>query len=401
MNDLILVVNAGSSSLKFHMYAVGEDERLAFQYGGQVSGIGEGMPAFKVDDEHGAPLERQSLEPSQAHDLHSAQALVADWLLARLDREPIAVGHRIVHGGPRYDRALPLTPQVLDYLDSLSPLAPLHQQNNLAPVRVIFDRWPEIFQVACLDTAFHQGQAPHVQHFALPQRFFEQGVRRYGFHGLSYHYIAEHLQQHWPQVAQGRTLVAHLGSGASACALKQGRSLETTMGFTALDGLPMGTRPGRLDAGVVLWMMEQGLDHDTIQSILYTESGLKGLSGISADMRVLQESDDPRAQLAVDYFCYRAAESLAGLCVSLQGLDTLVFTAGIGEHSAGVRARIAQHLAWMGVELDPARNQAGDTVISTQASPVRVMVIPTNEERIIAEQSLALVRSAQVQKAGL
>ncbi len=397
MNDLILVVNAGSSSLKFHMYAVGEDERLAFQYGGQVSGIGGGMPAFKVDDEHGAPLERQSLDPSQAHDLHSAQALVADWLLARLDREPIAVGHRIVHGGPRYDRALPLTPQVLEYLDSLSPLAPLHQQNNLAPVRVIFDRWPEIFQVACLDTAFHQGQAPHVQHFALPQRFYEQGVRRYGFHGLSYHYIAEHLQQHWPQVAQGRTLVAHLGSGASACALKQGRSLETTMGFTALDGLPMGTRPGRLDAGVVLWMMEQGLDHDTIQSILYTESGLKGLSGISADMRVLQESDDPRAQLAVDYFCYRAAESLAGLCVSLQGLDTLVFTAGIGERSPGVRARIAQHLAWMGVELDPTRNQAGDTVISTQASPVRVMVIPTNEERIIAEQSLALVRSAQVQ----
>ena len=273
----------------------------------------------------------------------------------------------------------------------------MHQQNNLAPVRVIFDRWPEIFQVACLDTAFHQGQAPHVQHFALPQRFYEQGVRRYGFHGLSYHYIAEHLQQHWPQVAQGRTLVAHLGSGASACALKQGRSLETTMGFTALDGLPMGTRPGRLDAGVVLWMMEQGLDHDTIQSILYTESGLKGLSGISADMRVLQESDDPRAQLAVDYFCYRAAESLAGLCVSLQGLDTLVFTAGIGERSPGVRARIAQHLAWMGVELDPTRNQAGDTVISTQASPVRVMVIPTNEERIIAEQSLALVRSAQVQ----
>lgn len=397
MNDLILVVNAGSSSLKFHMYAVGEDERLVFQYGGQVSGIGAGMPAFKVDDEHGAPLERQSLEPAQAHDLHSAQALVADWLLARLDREPIAVGHRIVHGGPRYDRALPLTPQVLDYLDSLSPLAPLHQQNNLAPVRVIFDRWPEIFQVACLDTAFHQGQAPHVQHFALPQRFFEQGVRRYGFHGLSYHYIAEHLQQHWPQVAQGRTLVAHLGSGASACALKQGRSLETTMGFTALDGLPMGTRPGRLDAGVVLWMMEQGLDHDTIQSILYTESGLKGLSGISADMRVLQESDDPRAQLAVDYFCYRAAESLAGLCVSLQGLDTLVFTAGIGEHSPGVRARIAQHLTWLGVELDPTRNQAGDIVISTPASPVRVMVIPTNEERIIAEQSLALVRSAQVQ----
>ncbi|MGE8547760.1 MAG: acetate/propionate family kinase [Alcaligenes sp.] len=397
MSELILVVNAGSSSLKFHMYAVVEDDRLAFQYGGQVSGIGGAMPAFKVDDEHGRPMERQSLEAGQARDLHSAQAVVADWLLARLDREPIAVGHRIVHGGPRYDRSVALTPEVLDYLDSLSPLAPLHQQNNLAPVRVIFERWPEIFQVACLDTAFHQGQAPQVRHFALPERFYRQGVRRYGFHGLSYHYISERLRSHWPELARGRVLVAHLGSGASACALKEGRSVETTMGFTALDGLPMGTRPGRLDAGVVLWMMEQGMDHDAIQSLLYTESGLKGLSGISADMRVLQDSDDPRARLAVEYFCYRAAESLAGLCVSLQGLDTLVFTAGIGEHSAPVRARIAQHLAWLGVEVDEARNQAGEAVISTDASPVRVMVIPTNEERIIAEQSLALVRSAPVQ----
>ncbi|HRL20771.1 MAG TPA: acetate/propionate family kinase [Alcaligenes sp.] len=397
MSDLILVVNAGSSSLKFHMYAVDQNEQLVFDYGGQVSGIGGDAPAFKVADAQGQLLERRTLVAAQAPDLHGAQALVTDWLLERLDREPIAVGHRIVHGGPRYDRSLPLTPQVLEYLDSLSPLAPLHQQNNLAPVRVIFERWPEIFQVACLDTAFHQGHAPYVQRFALPEHLYGQGVRRYGFHGLSYHYIAQHLQQHWPQQAQGRVLVAHLGSGASACALHQGRSVETTMGFTALDGVPMGTRPGRLDAGVVLWMMEQGMDHDAIQSLLYTESGLKGLSGISADMRVLEQSDDPRATLAIDYFCYRAAECLAGLCVSLQGLDTLVFTAGIGEHSPAARAGIARHLAWLGVEIDPARNQAGQTVISTDASAVKVLVIPTNEERVIAEQSLALVRSVPVQ----
>ncbi|WP_341668855.1 acetate/propionate family kinase [Alcaligenes sp. SDU_A2] len=397
MSDLILVVNAGSSSLKFHMYAVDQNEQLVFDYGGQVSGIGGDAPAFKVADAQGQLLERRTLAAAQAPDLHGAQALVTDWLLERLDREPIAVGHRIVHGGPRYGRSLPLTPQVLEYLDSLSPLAPLHQQNNLAPVRVIFERWPEIFQVACLDTAFHQGHAPYVQRFALPEHLYGQGVRRYGFHGLSYHYIAQHLQQHWPQQAQGRVLVAHLGSGASACALHQGRSVETTMGFTALDGVPMGTRPGRLDAGVVLWMMEQGMDHDAIQSLLYTESGLKGLSGISADMRVLEQSDDPRATLAIDYFCYRAAECLAGLCVSLQGLDTLVFTAGIGEHSPAARAGIARHLAWLGVEIDPARNQAGQTVISTDASAVKVLVIPTNEERVIAEQSLALVRSVPVQ----
>jgi acetate kinase len=232
-----------------------------------------------------------------------------------------------------------------------------------------------------------------LQHFALPGRFFEQGVRRYGFHGLSYHYISQHLRREMPELADGRVVVAHLGSGASACALKEGRSVHTTMGFTALDGLPMGTRPGRLDAGVVLWMLEQGMEHDEIQSVLYTQSGLKGLSGDQADMRALEASDDPRAKLAVEYFCYHTAENLAGLCVALKGLDTLVFTAGIGEHSPSIRAGIARHLEWMGVEIDPARNQAGETVISTDSSPVRVLVIPTNEELIIAEQSLALVRA--------
>uniref|UniRef100_A0A1I8AVV5 Probable acetate kinase n=1 Tax=Steinernema glaseri TaxID=37863 RepID=A0A1I8AVV5_9BILA len=318
-----------SSSLKFHMYKVQPGDQLDFEFGGQVSGIGSSQPAFKVKDAQGQSMVKQDLDGEQAKDLHTAQALVARWLLEHVDGRPIAVGHRIVHGGARYDSSVPLTPQVLEYLDSLSPLAPLHQQNNLAPVRVIFEHYPEIFQVACLDTAFHQGHAPHLQHFALPGRFFEQGVRRYGFHGLSYHYISQHLRREMPELADGRVVVAHLGSGASACALKEGRSVHTTMGFTALDGLPMGTRPGRLDAGVVLWMLEQGMEHDEIQSVLYTQSG------------------------------------------------------------------IARHLEWMGVEIDPARNQAGETVISTDSSPVRVLVIPTNEELIIAEQSLALVRAKQ------
>lgn len=392
MSEQILVINAGSSSLKFHMYKVQSGDQLDFEFGGQVSGIGSSQPAFKVKDAQGQSMVKQDLDGEQAKDLHTAQALVARWLLEHVDGRPIAVGHRIVHGGARYDSSVPLTPQVLEYLDSLSPLAPLHQQNNLAPVRVIFEHYPEIFQVACLDTAFHQGHVPYLQHFALPERFFEQGVRRYGFHGLSYHYISQHLRREMPELVDGRVVVAHLGSGASACALKEGRSVHTTMGFTALDGLPMGTRPGRLDAGVVLWMLEQGMEHDEIQSVLYTQSGLKGLSGDQADMRALEASDDPRAKLAVEYFCYHTAENLAGLCVALKGLDTLVFTAGIGEHSPSIRAGIARHLEWMGVEIDPVRNQAGETVISTGDSRVKVLVIPTNEERVIAEQSLALVR---------
>src|SRR5690606_30760507 len=219
---------------------------------------------------------KQDLDGEQAKDLHTAQALVARWLLEHVDGRPIAVGHRIVHGGARYDSSVPLTPQVLEYLDSLSPLAPLHQQNNLAPVRVIFEHWPEIRQVACFDTAFHRTQSPVVERFALPNEYYERGVRRYGFHGLSYQYIAGRLRETMPEVAAGRVIAAHLGSGASACAMVDGVSRETTMGFTALDGLPMGTRPGRLHAGVVLWMLEQGMNHDEIQDLLYNHSGMKG-----------------------------------------------------------------------------------------------------------------------------
>lgn len=395
MQDQILVANAGSSSLKFHLYDVLEQDALRFVYGGQISGIGEAEPYFKVSDAQGEALQNSRLCAEQAHDLHTAQSLLADWLIERLPKPPVAVGHRIVHGGARLSESVTITPEVLDYLAGLSPLAPLHQHNNLAPVRVIFQRWPQIHQVACLDTAFHQGHDPVISHFAIPKRYFEQGVRRYGFHGLSYQYITQQMQLDWPELAAGRVLVAHLGSGASACAIKAGRSIDTSMGFTALDGLPMGTRPGRLDVGVILWMLEQGMDHNQIQSLLYTESGLKGLSGISADMRVLAESGQAQAALAIAHFCYRTAESLAGLCVGMQGLDALVFTAGIGEHSALAREKICAHLAWLGIELDLDRNRVGKPgLISADHSPVKVLLIPTNEERVIAQEALRVLRCA-------
>lgn len=313
MNDRILVVNAGSSSLKFQVHEILPTQQLALIMGGQVSGIGGSRPAFKVKNQAGELLLDTVLTPAQAADLATAQQIMAAWLQDRMPAPPLAVGHRIVHGGREMSRSVLISQEILEYLESLIPLAPLHQHNNLAPVRVVLEHWPEIHQVACFDTAFHRSQDIIVQHFALPQEFYERGVRRYGFHGLSYEYIAGRLRQILPEVASGRVIAAHLGSGASACALVDGVSRETTMGFTALDGLPMGTRPGRLDAGVVLWMLEQGMQHDEIQDLLYNRSGLKGLSGISNDVRTLLGSDAPAARQAIDYFTYRTAESIAGL----------------------------------------------------------------------------------------
>jgi acetate kinase len=390
--DSILVVNAGSSSLKFRVYEIHPDHELVSVMGGQVSGIGGEQPAFQVKDGEGHILESRRLEPDKVKDLGAAQDIMASWLQARRPQPPIAVGHRIVHGGPDMTRSVLVSREILDYLDSLAPLAPLHQHNNLAPVHVILDHWPEIRQVACFDTAFHRKQDSLSQYFALPMEFHDRGVRRYGFHGLSYEYIAELLRNDYPEVARGRVIAAHLGSGASACAMVGGVSRETTMGFTALDGLPMATRPGRLDPGILLWMLEQGMKHDEIQDLLYNRSGLKGLSGISSDMRTLLQSDDPRARLAVDYFSYRTAECVAGLCVAAQGMDALVFTAGIGEHSPEVRSGICTHLAWMGIELDEAANQQNARLISSSRSRIEVYVLPTNEELVIARQTYDTIR---------
>jgi acetate kinase len=302
------------------------------------------------------------------------------------------IGHRVVHGGTRYAAPVRVDEQVLAELYKLVPLAPLHQPINLAPIRKLRAARPELPQAACFDTAFHRTQPREAELFALPRHFYDEGIRRYGFHGLSYQFIARSLQEMAPQAAVGRTVVAHLGSGVSMCALHNGRSVATTMGFTALDGCPMGTRSGSLDAGVVLHLArERGMSLDAIEKLLYQQSGLLGLSGISNDMRALLRSDVPAAREAVDYFVYRLSRELGSLAAALGGLNALVFTAGIGENSPEIRAAICARAAWLGVELDDAANSAGGPRISRPHSAVSVWCIPTDEERMIAEQACAAV----------
>jgi acetate kinase len=289
-----------------------------------------------------------------------------------------------------------VTAKILADLEALVPLAPLHQPHNLAPIRTLLARRPELPQIACFDTAFHRGHGPLADHFAIPLALYDEGVRRYGFHGLSYEYIAGRLPTVAPGIAGGRVIVAHLGSGASLCGLSKGRSVESTMGFTGLDGLPMGTRPGQIDPGVLLHLMTaKRMDAAAIEHFLYRDCGLKGLSGISNDMRELEASDDPRAAFAIDYFAYRIGLCAGMLAAALGGLDAVVFTAGIGENSAGLRARIAERLAWLGVRLDPAANAEGRTRISSADSAVAAFVIPTDEELMIAQHTLALLAGYQ------
>ena len=309
-----------------------------------------------------------------------------------------AVGHRVVHGGPEYSSAVLIDSEVVTRLERYIPLAPLHQPNNLAPIRSLLVRRPELPQVACFDTAFHRSHSAVADHFAIPEHFYVEGVRRYGFHGLSYEYIAHRLREVAPKIADKRVIVAHLGSGASMCALSGGKSIESTMGFTALDGLPMGTRPGQLDPGVVLYLItEKGMDPAAVQKLFYYECGLKGLSGLSNDMRDLEASADPLAAFAVDYFVYRVGLCAGMLAAALGGLDAFVFTAGIGENSAMVRARIAEKLTWLGVVIDPTLNTARELLISRPECPVALYVMPTNEELMIARHTLALLAELRKQ----
>jgi acetate kinase len=305
-----------------------------------------------------------------------------------------AIGHRVVHGGPDYGAPVLLDEDVLRRLAQFQELAPLHQPNNLAPIRLAMEIQPSVPQVACFDTAFHRGHAPFADCYALPRTLYDEGVRRYGFHGLSYEYVAGRLRTDAPEVADGRVIVAHLGSGASMCALLGGRSVESTMGFTALDGLPMGTRPGQLDPGVVLYLIgERGMSVAEVSDLLYRDSGMKGLSGISNDMRDLLASDASGAVLALEHFVHRCGLLAGQLAAALGGLEAFVFTAGIGENSAPIRARIAERLAWLGAELDPDANARGATCISTPASRIRLLVVPTDEELMIARHTLAFVGS--------
>jgi len=389
--DTILVVNAGSSSLKFQLFATGKPGDLTCLVKGQMDGVGT-RPRLRAEGTDKKSLIDQTYPADEIPDLPAAIHKTAVWLLETQKVKVIAVGHRVVHGGPDYDRPVLVDKDVLARLERYNSLAPLHQPNNLAPIRALLARRPELPQVACFDTAFHRGHSQLADHFALPEHLYAEGVRRYGFHGLSYEYIAERLPQVAPNIAGHRVIVAHLGSGASMCALSGGRSVESTLGFTALDGLPMGTRPGQLDPGVVLYLFaEKGMTATAVQDLLYRECGLKGLSGISNDVRELEASADPRAAFAIDYFAYRVGLYAGMLAAALGGLDAFVFTAGIGENSVTMRARIAEKLAWLGVTIDPAANAARKTLISRPDSRVALYVVPTDEELMIARHTRALV----------
>jgi len=391
--DTVLVVNAGSSSVKFQVFGIEANESLTRLIKGKMDGIGV-HPMLRAAAADGSQLIDDNYAPELVANVPAALEKVGAWLRETQNIHPIAVGHRVVHGGPKYERPVLIDGEVLADLERFVPLAPLHQPNNLAPVRSILSRFPNLPQVACFDTAFHRGHSALADYFAIPESFYAQGVRRYGFHGLSYEFIANRLPQVAPEISAGRVIVAHLGNGASMCALSGGRSVESTMGFTALDGLPMGTRSGQIDPGVVLYLFqEKQMAAKEVQDLLYSECGLKGLSGISNDVRELEASLDPRARFALDYFAYRTGLFAGLLAAALGGLDAFVFTAGIGENSAPVRARIVERLSWLGGVLDPEANAAGRTAIAGQKSRIGLYVIPTDEELMIARHTVALLAS--------
>jgi acetate kinase len=396
--DTILVVNAGSSSVKFQVFATEGTGGLTRLIKGQMDGIGT-RPRLRAASADGRVLVEEAYAPERVPDVAAALATGAAWLRETQKLDPAAVGHRVVHGGPRHDRPVLVDAGVLAGLERYASLAPLHQPNNLAPIRTLLARSPHLPQVACFDTAFHRGHDALTDRYAIPERFYAEGVRRYGFHGLSYEYVADRLSQVAPKIADGRVIVAHLGSGASMCALVGGRSIASTMGFTALDGLPMGTRPGQIDPGVVLYLIaEKRMTAAEVQALFYAECGLKGLSGISNDVRELEASADPRARFALDYFAHRVGLHAGELAAALGGLDAFVFTAGIGENSPGMRARIAAKLAWLGGVLDPAANAAGAASIAAPDSRIGLYVLPTDEELMIARHTLALLAARESQR---
>lgn len=390
--DTILVVNAGSSSVKFQIFAVNVGGNPLRQIKGQVDGIGS-RPRLRATNANGEVVAERAYPGELVPDVSAALAVAGSWLRDELRIAPVAVGHRVVHGGASYDKPALIDHGVVGRLEKLIPLAPLHQPYNLAPIRSILTNFPDLPQVACFDTAFHRTHAKVADSFAIPQGLYDEGVRRYGFHGLSYEYIANVLPERAPEIAMGRVIVAHLGSGASMCALSGGKSVESTMGFTALDGLPMGTRPGQLDPGVVLYLLTtKGMSASEAQNFLYRDCGLKGLSCVSNDMRELLDSSDPAAKFAIDYFVYRAALSVGLLTAALEGIDAFIFTAGIGENSSVIRMRIAEKLGWLGIELDPEENAKNALRIS-RADGTPVYVIPTDEELMIAKHTLAVLQN--------
>jgi acetate kinase len=389
--DAIAVLNAGSSSIKFSLFAEQANE-LELIARGQVEGI-DTAPRFLAHDSRGKLL----AEKSWGEGVRLGHDAALDHLMAFLRTELVGerlvgVGHRVVHGGLEYRQPVRIDAHVLAALEKYVPLAPLHQPHNLAPIRALLERFPQLDQIACFDTAFHRVQPEVAQAFALPRSITERGVRRYGFHGLSYEYIAQTFPRHDAKAAAGRVIALHLGNGSSMCAMANGRSVATTMGFTAVEGLPMGTRSGSLDPGVILYFFdEMQMDARTVERLIYQQSGLLGVSGTSSDMRDLLASDEPHAKAAIDLYVYRIGRELGSLAAALGGVDAIVFTAGIGENSAFVRERVCRDACWLGVELDPAANGVGGPRISAAASRVSVWRIPTNEELMIARHTRALL----------
>ena len=389
----ILVLNAGSSSLKFTLYS-GNAAAPRRLLRGQIEGLTT-TPSFAARDAQDRIIQQRDWPDRDSLGHAGAVAYVLDFVRRHQGQQALAaVGHRVVHGGEEFGAPVRVDAAVLAKLEALVPLAPLHQPHNLAPMRVIAERVPALPQVACFDTAFHRTQEPVAGAFGLPPEITERGVRRYGFHGLSYEYITDVFPRFDTAAARGRVVVAHLGNGASMCAVRAGRSIATTMGFTALDGLLMGTRAGSLDPGVLLYLLnELDMDARAIERLLYHQSGLLGVSGVSSDMRTLLSRDDPRSAFAIALFCYRAGRELGSLAAALGGIDAIVFTGGIGEHAAPIRERICLDAQWLGVALDERSNAAGGPRISGEASRVSAWVIPTDEESMIARHTLAALEA--------
>jgi len=379
-----VTINGGSSSIKFALFECGSPLKKILE--GEIARIGLQQSVLRMNGRD--PADNFS-RPVTAPDYQSAAAMLIEIIEARSGHgAPAAVGHRVVHGGAEYTQPVKLDPGVLAALEKFVPLAPLHQPHNLAPIRLLLERQPEVVQVACFDTSFHRTNPDIAQRFALPAELHDAGVRRYGFHGLSYEYIASVLPDYDAQAAAGRTVVLHLGNGASICALEGGRSVASTMGFTAVDGLPMGTRCGAIDPGVLLYLMdERGMDARAIEKLIYQQSGLLGVSGISSDMRTLLASQAPSAKIAVDLYLYRIRRELGSLAAALGGLDAIVFTAGIGENSAEIRARVMADAAWLGVKPNARANAKGGPRISAARSRISAWAIATNEELMIARHT--------------
>ncbi len=394
MTDTVLCINAGSSSLKFKLFEALADGGLSVSIEGQLDGIGVN-PHLKATDGAARSLVDRQLSPAQATDTGAAVPMLLQWLRDQLNGVvPVVIAHRVVFGGTRYAAPVRIDEAVLAELCALVPMMPLHLPPELAPIEAIRARLPDLPQVAVFDTGFHRGHDEVVERLPLPDTYYREGLRRYGYHGISYEYIAQRLPAAAPDIADGKVVVAHLGSGCSMAALVGGRSVETTMSFSTLDGLIMGTRPGRLDPGIVLYLFQvKGMSAKAVEDLLYKESGLKGLSGISNDVRALLKSDDPRAKIALDYFSLSCARAVAELATVMGGIDGLVFTAGVGEHAAPVRDAIGARLAWLGLEIDAAANARHGPRISAAQSRIACYVIPTNEELMMARHALALVRS--------